>query len=294
MKKQKIAFIINPNSGNKKKYGIKSKILKKLDQNIFEPYFFYTKYKGHANEIAHKCIIENYNLIIAVGGDGTVNEIGNAIIGSSVIMGIIPTGSGNGLARSLKIPLNITEASATINKGNTLIIDSGKINNRYFFCTCGIGFDARIGKKFNKTKGRGLKNYFRTIIKELNSYKPKKYKIIIDDQKIVKKAFLITFANSSQYGNNAYIAPNAKIDDGFLDVCFLKPFPLIKALPLSIMLLNRQIDKSSYYEVIRARSVQLKRKKKKFQFHLDGEPVKFSRKVRIDIQPKSLKLIVPS
>jgi diacylglycerol kinase family enzyme len=169
----------------------------------------------------------------------------------------------------------------------------GKVNNRFFFCTCGTGFDARVGKIFYKLGGRGFMNYLRTVIREFISYKPKKYKIHIDGKKYKQKAFLVTIANAGQYGNNAYIAPEAKIDDGLLDICILRPFPRFKSVILGLRLFNRTIDKSRYLDVFRGREIIIRRKKK-IQMHLDGEPVKMKHHVYVSIVPESLKVIVPA
>lgn len=291
---EKIAFIINPVSGRRQKTKKVDLIRKHLDDKRFDPVFFTTKHRGHARELVYELAEKGYSTIIAVGGDGTVNEVNSAAADLKLKVGIIPSGSGNGLARHLKIPVDLTKAVNIINKGRSTFIDAGKLNDIWFFCTCGIGFDAKIGRKFSKIKVRGFASYIRTVIREFRRYNSKKYKFETDGKKVARRAFLITVANASQYGNNAIIAPQARIDDGLFDVCILRPFPIIKVIGLAIMLFRKSIDESSYYEVLKAKEIQFRKKRKKFIFHYDGEPVKLKKtKINISMHPKCLEIIVP-
>jgi diacylglycerol kinase (ATP) len=289
--KEKIIFIINPVSGSGKNDNIKDLILNHLDLNIYSPEIVKSRYKGHAGKIARKSIQKGFNKIVAVGGDGTVNEIAAELAGKKAVLGIIPKGSGNGLARHLGISLKTEAALELLNTGKVIRIDAGKINGRFFFCTCGTGFDARVGKMFDRLDRRGFKNYFRTALREFLTYRPKKYKIFIDGKKYKEKAFVVTIANAGQYGNNAYIAPDAKIDDGLLDICVVKPFPRFKAFILGLRLFNRTIDKSKYFEVFQGREIKIQRQKK-IRMHLDGEPVRMKNHVKVKVLPKVLKVIV--
>jgi diacylglycerol kinase (ATP) len=290
----KIAFVINPKSGRSKRDNIEVIIRQNLDFEKYLPVFYYTQYSKHAYELVYKCVSDGCTIVVAVGGDGTVNEVGAAAAELNIILGIIPTGSGNGLARHLEISTTLIKAVKNLNTGNVFTMDAGKINETWFFCTCGVGFDARIGHKFSKVKKRGLWSYITTTIKEFRKYRPRKYRFWIDDKKYIRRAFLITIANAGQYGNNAYIAPNASIDDGLFDVGILKPFPVIKALILGFRLFNRSIENSRYHEVIRAKEITFKKRKKKYIFHYDGEPKKYSKqKIYIRIYPQQLKVIAP-
>lgn len=285
-------FIINPASGTVKTGNIESLIEHHFESRSYTPEIIRTRYKGHATKIARKSIKNGIRIIVAVGGDGTINEIASELVGKNAILGIIPNGSGNGLARHLGIPLKKEPALDLLNSGKVKKIDSGKVNNRFFFCTCGTGFDARIGKKFDKLTGRGFLNYVKTVIREFANYQPKKYKIRIDGKKIKKRAFLVTIANAGQYGNNAYIAPGAKIDDGLLDICIFRPFPGFKSVILGLRLFSRTIDKSKYLDVYQGRQVIIQRTKK-ISMHLDGEPVKMKNHVKVSIAPRSLAVVVP-
>ena len=290
--KEKMIFIINPVSGTGKIGNIESLIERHINSKKLIPEIIRTRYQGHAAKIVRRSIKKGNKIIVAVGGDGTINEIASELVGKNTILGIIPNGSGNGLARHLGIPLKKEHALALLTSGKIKKIDAGKVNKKFFFCTCGTGFDARVGKIFDKLTGRGFLNYVRTVIREFVTYQPKKYKIRIDGKKIKKRAFLITIANAGQYGNNAYIAPGAKIDDGLLDICIFRPFPGFKSIILGLRLFSRTIDKSKYLDVYQGKQVIIQRNKK-ISMHLDGEPVKMKNHVRVSIVPRSLAVVVP-
>jgi YegS/Rv2252/BmrU family lipid kinase len=291
--KEKILFLINPVSGTRHKRSLPGMIDELIDKNIFDVEVIITKYKGEATEIVRQKLIENYRYFVAMGGDGTVNEIAKALINSQGILGIIPVGSGNGLARHLKIPLEPRKALQVINRLKYQAIDYGLINNNPFFCTCGVGFDALIGEKFAQCKGRGLSNYVKTTISEYFNYKPEIYQITIDNERIISQpAFLITFANASQYGNNAYIAPNADIRDGKLDICILAPFKLFKAPGIGIKLFSKNIDKSRLMKSERASHILLERASEGV-VHFDGEPHRMGKQIEISLVNHGLKVIIP-
>ena len=291
--KEKILFLINPISGTKNKEHLPGIIKELIDRDIFDVEVIITEYKGEATEIVRRKLIANYQYFVAVGGDGTVNEIAKALINTRGIMGIIPVGSGNGLARHLHIPLQPTKSIQIINKLNYQAIDYGLINNIPFFCTCGVGFDALIGEKFAQCKGRGLSNYVKTTILEYFNYKPEIYQITVDNErKINRQAFLITFANGSQYGNNAFIAPNADISDGKLDMCILSPFQLYKAPGIGIRLFAKNIHRSSLMYTERASNILLERASEGV-IHFDGEPYRMGKILNISLINKGLNVIVP-
>lgn len=289
--REKIAFIINPKSGTANKRNIPDLVLEFLDLKKFEPAFYFTREAGHATKIASKCMKEGVKKVVAVGGDGTVNEIAKVLIQSKTALGIIPSGSGNGLARYLQIPLKTPEAISMLNRCQESEIDYGTINENPFFCTCGVGFDAHIGNKFSQSKRRGFYTYVKETIYAFFNYNSKKYKVKIDGEKFKKQAFMITVANAGQYGNDVYISPSADIRDGLLDVCILSPFPKVKAFGLGIQLFQRNIDKSEYVDVIKGKKVTISRKKKG-EVHLDGEPAIMGKKLKINIQPLGLKVLI--
>jgi YegS/Rv2252/BmrU family lipid kinase len=292
MDKEKVAFIINPKSGTKDKRELPDMILNNMDSAKYITDVIYTKYPGHASEIVKDLLEKQFSRIVAVGGDGTVNEVACALTGKSAALGIIPYGSGNGLARFLNIPLKPREAICLINSGEPTSIDYGTINERPFFCTCGVGFDAHIGNKFASSRKRGFFTYFKETIVSFFGYKAKKYTIKVDGEKIKTKAFLITVANAGQYGNDVYIAPKADIRDGLLDICVLNPFPKHRVIELAINLFSRTIDRSPYTKIFKGKKVTIKRKKKG-EVHLDGEPAIMGKKLQIQVIRKGLNVIAP-
>jgi YegS/Rv2252/BmrU family lipid kinase len=289
----KIVFIINPFAGKRRKQVILDAITGKFPSGSYEVVF--TKYQGHAFEMAAKMLSEGHQYLVAVGGDGTVNEVASALINTPAKLGIIPSGSGNGLARHLHIPVQLIPALEVIVRHKIQVIDAGKVNGRYFFCTCGTGFDARVGKKFAKENKRGMASYIRATIHQYAVYSPKSYVLKTENKKIKLDAFLVTFANSGQYGNNAYIAPNAIINDGLLDLCILRPFPRTSTLELGLRLFFKNIDQSPYLEIMRIKKASLKRKgKSKITIHLDGEPVRTRAKLKVKVIPDALQVMVPA
>jgi diacylglycerol kinase (ATP) len=291
-KKVRIAFIINPKSGSGRKHNLPDIISEVLDSSKFETSIYFTQYAGHATELAKRLAESNFSIIVASGGDGTVNEVGKGLVGSDIPLGILPCGSGNGLARFLKIPMRLKDAIAVLNEFNVIRIDYGLINDYPFFCTCGVGFDAHIGNRFAKSTKRGFFTYVKETITAFFYYKPKKYRIKIDGERVKTRAFLITVANAGQYGNDAYIAPQANISDGFLDLCILRPFPKHKAFHMGLRLFNRTMDQCSYIKVKKGQIITIKRKKEG-EVHIDGEPAIMGKKLKIRIIDKGLTVIVP-
>ena len=290
MRKKRILFVINPVSGGKKKTTFNKQVLEVLDLNRFEPTFKITNHANHAYELAKSAIDEQYDAVIAVGGDGTINEIGTALVGSDIPLGIVPEGSGNGLALYLGIPMNESAALRRINRFESVDIDCGKIGERCFFNIAGIGFDASVSDRFASETFRGPVGYLRTIINVISKYKPKKYTLNIDGKVYEREAFMISVANSPQYGNNAYIAPNASINDGVLDVCIVHKFPLY-TLPMMIFhLFNKTADQSEYVEIIPGKKICIEQEGKA-PLHLDGEPMDLGNKIDIEVQGNALKII---
>jgi diacylglycerol kinase (ATP) len=243
-------------------------------------------------ELSIKAAKNGYDIIVGVGGDGTINEVARGIINTTCLLGIIPCGSGNGFANNLKIPKNPIDALKLINASNYSTIDTVNINDKFFLGIAGIGFDAHIAKKFIDLKRRGLWSYAKIVLKEFFKYKSNNFELIIDGNKINKEAFVISFAKSSQYGNDFKIAPLAKVDDGYLQIAILKYPPLYAILNVILKLKNGYIYKSKYYETIKCKSVIVKHKN--ILAHLDGEPFHFENEMHLKIYPKSLKIIMPN
>ncbi|WP_243349418.1 diacylglycerol/lipid kinase family protein [Parabacteroides sp. FAFU027] len=292
MVKNGILVIINPRSGIRLKPNIARLTRSVLDKERFDINISMTEYAGHATELAKQAIADGMKYVIVAGGDGTINEVAKALIHSEVAMGIIPIGSGNGLARHIGIPLVIREALQIVNNEKVENIDYCEANGHLFFTTCGVGFDARVSYKFSKGKHRGGINYLRSMMTEYLNYKPETYELVFEDEKRKEKAFLITCANASQYGNNAFIAPQADLKDGMMDVAILKPFTPLDILPISLQLFTKKIDSNSKIEIIETPQLTIHREKAG-EIHLDGEPMWMDKTIVIKTIPAGLKVLVP-
>lgn len=287
---RKALFIINPISGGKKKDSVPGMIKQHLNHTLFEPTVMFTNGVDHARRAACEAI-GKYDLVVAVGGDGTVNEVASGIVGSSVILGIIPCGSGNGLSRFLGIPMDVVEAIKLLNNGRIETIDSAEANGQSFFNIAGMGFDAHIGEIFAGGKKRGFFSYIKSSLTEIIKYRSRTYQLTIDGIDHIRKVFILSFANSSQYGNNAHIAPTASVQDGLLDVCIVKPFPLYRFPAMVWHLFAKTVDKSNFVEIIKAKDIVVKADLPG-PFHLDGEPVKMESSIHIKVNPATLNIIV--
>lgn len=291
--KKKIRFIINPISGVGRKKIIEGVIREQIDTGKYDFDIVYSEAACHATELSRKAAENNYDIVVAVGGDGSVNEVSKGLIGTKTSLGIIPAGSGNGLARHLKIPFNPAKAVKVINEAYSIMIDTVKVNNETFISIAGVGFDALIAKKYAKAGKRGFWSYFKIITQEYISYKPKKYILNIDGKQIKTKALLIAFANSSQFGYNTSISPDAELQDGLVDVCIFQKAPFLEVPFISNLLFLKQIDKTKYVEIIKAKNVIVERKRNRV-INVDGEPVKVGKTLNITVNPMSVRVIIPS
>jgi len=288
--RKRILFVVNPISGGKKKTAFNKQVLEVLDLEKFDPTFKITDHPNHAYELGKLAIIEGYDAVVAVGGDGTINELGSAILGTGMPLGIIPEGSGNGLALYLGIPLNESAAIRRINRFESVEVDTGEVNGRNFFNIAGLGFDASVSDHFATENIRGPMGYLRSVVNVLAKYKPSDYQLIIDGKTYTREAFMISVANSPQYGNNAYIAPQASITDGILDVCIVHKFPLYLLPKMVFHLFTKSADQSDYVEIIPGKEIVILRDKKG-PVHVDGEPVEIDERLEVSIKHKSLKII---
>ena len=292
MEKQKIVFIINPISGMVKKENVGNQITLYINKEKYDYKIIYTEYAGHAIEITTEAISNGADIIVAVGGDGSVNEVANGLKNSSGKLGIIPLGSGNGLARFLKIPFQIKDAIEILNKGNFIAVDTVNVNDRIFLSIAGIGFDAFVAKRFAKYHKRGFWAYFTIATKSYSMYRPKNYQLTLNGEVIKRKAFMIAFANSDQFGYNTSIAPHAKINDGLIDVCIVKKIPVYKMLFFIQLLFLKQLHKTNYLEIIKTNELWIGRKKNKV-VNIDGEPVKLTKDLHIKVNHLALNVIIP-
>ena len=289
---EKITAIINPVSGTASKKRIPALLTQHFPSNLFETQVFFTEYRGHAFELASMAVKEKADYVIAVGGDGTVNEVARALVDTPAVLGIVPMGSGNGLARDLAIPLDCRKALEIILERKMRTIDYCKANNRIFFCTFGIGFDASVSERFSKRKHRGLLAYMGSVVAEYLRFKPDTYDIVFENEVITQKAFLVTCANASQYGNNAYIAPQADMNDGMMDVIIISPFSPFDVGFLTIQVFTKQITKNRKLQCYRSNKLTLRRAKPGI-VHVDGEPLYMDKTISLEVFPNGLKVVVP-
>ena len=289
--KKRITFIVNPISGTQNKRGVREKIKRYIDREKFDISIVPTQYAGHACEIAAQCASDGVDIVVAVGGDGTINETARALVHTPTIFGIIPCGSGNGLARHLQIPMDIRKAIETINLCTVESIDYGKINDIPYFCTCGVGFDAFISMKFAQAGKRGLATYIENTLREGLRYEPETYEIENEDGSMKYEAFLITCANASQYGNNFYIAPKASLCDGLMDVIIMEPFTMLDAPAISFQMMNGSLDQNSKIKTIRCKQLKIHRSKPGV-IHFDGDPIMADADLTVEIIEKGLNVII--
>ena len=289
---KRIDAIINPISGVGSKDKIPDMIASCCLEKGVSMHIEYTRYAGHAKELTLNTMDNGADCVIAVGGDGTVNEVARNLLYTDVVLGIIPKGSGNGLARELNIPMDAKSAVDVIFSGHTTPIDACKANERLFFCTCGVGFDATVSREFAKEKHRGSLTYVKDVIENYLNYTPEVYELNIDHHTIREKAFLITCANASKYGYNAFIAPNADINDGKIDITILSPFNTLDIGALALQLFTKTIDKNSKIKTIRAKEVQIVRQNAGFM-HIDGEPVLEPEEINISVINSAIRVFTP-
>lgn len=287
----RILFIINPISGIRNKSKVVSAIVNYLDNSQFDYQIQYTEYPGHAEKLAAKAVEERIDIVVAVGGDGTVNEVAKALIQTQTALAIIPHGSGNGLARHLKIPLSVKEAVKLINTHYIRKIDFGQINERPFFCTCGLGFDATLALNFSSAPKRGFLSYVKQALKTVSHYSADTYLVADVSGNHRYKAFIVACANASQYGNNAFIAPTASVTDGMIDIVIIEPFKLIEAPLLAMQLYTKTLYRNSHVHTFRTKSVHIERIQEGVA-HYDGEVLISGAQIDVVVKQQGLNVIV--
>ena len=288
--KKKIVFILNPISGTHSKKEIPELIERTLDHELFDSELRLTEYAGHASEIAKASAAEGIDIVVAIGGDGTVNEVARSLVHTQTALGIIPCGSGNGLARHLCLPLDIRKAIQIINACKIEAFDYGVINDLPFFCTCGMGFDAFISLKFAEAGKRGPVTYLENVLKEGLNYRPETYEVEDESGAKKYKAFLIACANASQYGNNAYIAPGATMKDGMMDVIIMEPFDTLEAPQIAADLFMKTLTNNSKIKTFRTKSLRIHRETEG-AIHYDGDPIMTGKDVDVHIEHMGIKII---
>jgi YegS/Rv2252/BmrU family lipid kinase len=291
MSKRKICFIHNPISGTRRIGKLEDLIRDHLDLDKFDYAIRETARPKDAMKLASEAVRDGFEIVVAVGGDGTINEVLQGMGSNPVILGILPVGSGNGLARHLGIPLEPEKAIRTLNHMNLKNIDIATINGYPFISIAGLGFDARVANQYNKLKKRGLIGYTRIIAREYFRYREREFVLSFNDMQIKRKALLLSVANSNQFGYNTIIAPQAQSDDGLLEIVITRKFPF-RELPRMVgLLFTGKIDQSPYIETYKTREIFVLRKRGK-RVNIDGEAVRMGREIFIRIQPSFLQVII--
>ena len=292
MSENKILFIINKFSGGGYRPEVEGRIIDECAKQNIECSIEFTQGRGHATELAKSAVQEkNFTTVFAVGGDGTVNEVAQGLVSSDVRMGILPKGSGNGLARHLGIPINFRKSLSLIGSDRAISIDTFLVNGNLSVNVSGVGFDGHVAGLFGKDGKRGLVGYTKLVLKEFLSYKEFQIEITLDGSALQKESFIVALANSSQFGNNARLAPHASVCDQLIDVCFIKKVPIVQAAAFGYKLFTGQINKSAFVEIIKAKNVSMNFAHP-MPYHIDGEAYPPTKKFEIIIQPSSLKMLL--
>lgn len=289
----KVRLIINPISGTRSKTGLDRMVIDALGPLGREIEVAYTKGHGDATRLALSAVEKGCETVLAAGGDGTINETAAALCGTGVVLGIIPCGSGNGLARHLGIPVDIKESLKIIIENHAMDIDYATVNDKKFFCTCGVGFDAAVSEAFARKKTRGKLTYIQSTFQTYANYEPEHYTIIANGKTLTEKAFLVAVCNASQYGNNAYIAPSASINDGLLDVTIIHAGNALSTALVGVDMLTGLIERNMLIQTFRTDNIIIEREHRG-PSHVDGEPMEMDRCLRVCCHHNGLRVFTPS
>jgi diacylglycerol kinase (ATP) len=289
---KKVFFIINKFSGTGYQPDVEGRIITECGRLGLECTIEFTQSRGHATALAKRAITEKFKTVFAAGGDGTVNEVAQGLLYTDARMGILPKGSGNGLARHLGIPMKFPEALQLLSSTRTIDMDTLLVNNKVSVNISGIGFDGHVAGLFGKDGKRGLVGYGKLVMKEFLRYKEFPVTIVIDGIKFERHAFIVALANSSQFGNNAQIAPHASVTDQLIEVCVIRKVPYLHAIGFAQKMFSGNIHNSAFVEIKKARKIIMDFAEP-IAFHIDGEAMEPSRHFTIEVKPASLKMIIP-
>ncbi len=293
MSKRKIRFIINPFSGLSRKKNVPALIQKYLDHNQFDPDITYTQWPGHATDLAKEAAEIGFDIVVAVGGDGSINEVASALVHTDVKLGILPGGSGNGFAMHLGLGRSIKKSIKILNNAKVITIDTGQLNGRPFVNLGGTGFDALVAYKAKKSTLRGLWAYIKFATLEAWNYQIEKYTLIVDNQQFEEACLVIEVANAQMFGYHFIIAPQAKMNDGLLDIIMIKKAPKWRYLLSLWRFFNRTAHRSSLVQTLTGKDIKI-HSTKALPVHLDGEGFYVEEVLHFTIKPLSLKVMVPS
>lgn len=291
----KYIFIVNPVSGSGQRKLVIEQIKNVCEAQNIDFEIQLTQHAGHATELAKEASKIENTVVCAVGGDGSLNEVARGLVGSNTPMGIIPEGSGNGLARHLRIPLKTIDAIKALLNGRIEPMDAGSLNNELFFVTCGIGFDAEVSYNFSKRSTRGIVGYVKESIKLFPLYKSKTYRVIANGISKDREAFTISVANASQYGNDAVIAKDASVADGLLDLCVIKKYPKVFGPQIGISMFMKNLHSSKFYRGLQSEKITIESLENQTQCNaqIDGEAIVVNYPINIEVKPQALNVVVP-
>ncbi|MBK8519205.1 MAG: diacylglycerol kinase family lipid kinase [Saprospiraceae bacterium] len=292
MLRKKIRFVLNPFSGPKKKVDIKSILQNRINTEIIDTEICYTSYPGHATELSREAVDLGYYAVVAIGGDGTINEVAKSLVHTETALGIIPFGSGNGFSYHVGTKRDIFKAISCINNLNKICIDTILMNNNFFLNVAGIGLDAKVAFMTKKNKKRGFLPYFFQTLKESKGFRYMNLHIKTPSVSWENEYAMATIANASMYGYNFSIAPRAKINDGQFDVVLVKKAPVFKYFSLALRMLFKSLDKSPLVTYFTGSEMQISTKDATY-YHLDGEGYKSTQNEFVfKVDPQSLYLLV--
>jgi diacylglycerol kinase (ATP) len=292
LRPKRIVFIVNPKAGTNLQKHITKSVERYLDHQLFTYGIWHTEKSGHAADLARKAQKEGYDIVVAVGGDGSINEVASALMHSDTVLGMIPAGSGNGLAMHLGYGRDIDKAIQMLNTAKVQTIDCGRLNGIPFVNLAGIGFDGFVAKKMKSSTWRGFFPYLINSVIAGLRYTPRVCTIETEDRSITKKCFVITVANGPMYGYNFQIAPDAELDDGLFSVVIFKDVPrwqYFAAIPSS---LKGKIYEAGFVEHYTARRIKVASESRNF-VHIDGESIELEGDLEFEIAPKALNVLVP-
>lgn len=273
-----------------RKKNLPDKIAANIDTARFDYEIKYSEYAGHAKVLAQEAVTQQFDIVVAAGGDGSINEIGVPLIGTDVALGIIPCGSGNGFSHHVDLPMDAVKAIQVINQGQRHKVDTVTVNGIPFISIAGTGFDAKIADDYAKDPRRGFDTYFKYIVRNYVTYREQNYTIIMPEQTIETKALFISFANSNEQGYNIPISPHASLQDGKVDLCVVrKPNPL--ELPIvGGYMLDKMMDKAPKVDIYQTSEAKIIRGKAEV-INIDGESIMTEKDLEIIVKPLSLNII---
>lgn len=289
---KKVLFIVNKFAGGGYSPDVEGRIIRTCEQYDAEGVIHFTSGPGHATVLAREAVQLNAQRVVAVGGDGTINEVARGLVDSPMPMAIIPRGSGNGLARHLCIPLSVQGALHSFFRGRVIEMDTFRMNDKLSLNVSGIGFDGRVANLFGGKTKRGLSGYINLVLREFTSFPQFRATLSAGTFEFEREAFVVAIANSSQYGNNACIAPSASVCDGLLHLNILKKVPAYR-FDFVYAFFTKSIDRSSFAEIIEVDKVSI-RTTRPVPYHVDGEPCGEDVRFDIAIAPASLRIVVPA